>query len=109
MDALDPLHEGPIRLITNPELSPNNRDNPSMVAGLTFLGQFLDHDLTFEQSSRLGEPTPPESSSNSRSPAFDLDSVYGGGFTAIHSSTTGRQGQVQRGARGAVRGRAPRG
>jgi hypothetical protein len=73
MDAKDPLHEGPIRLITNPELSPNNRDNPSMTAGLTFLGQFLDHDLTFDTSSRLGEPTPPESSSNGRSPAFDLD------------------------------------
>ena len=37
MDAKDPLHEGPIRLITNPELSPNNRDNPSMTAGFTFL------------------------------------------------------------------------
>ena len=82
MDAKDPLHEGPIRLITNPELSPNNRDNPSMTAGLTFLGQFLDHDLTFDTSSRLGEPTPPQTSSNGRSPAFDLDSVYGGGFTA---------------------------
>ena len=49
MDAKDPLHEGPIRLITNPELSPNNRDNPSMTAGLTFLGQFLDHDMTFDR------------------------------------------------------------
>ena len=29
LDAQDPLHEGPIRLITNPELSPNNRDNPT--------------------------------------------------------------------------------
>ena len=29
MDAKDPLNEGPIRLITNPELSPNNRDNPT--------------------------------------------------------------------------------
>ena len=33
MDAKDPLHEGPIRLITNPELSPNNRDNPAATAG----------------------------------------------------------------------------
>ncbi len=80
MDAKDPLHEGPIRLITNPELSPNNRDNPSMTAGFTFLGQFLDHDLTFDAGSKLGEPTPPESSSNARTPALDLDSVYGGGF-----------------------------
>jgi hypothetical protein len=53
-----------------------------MTAGLTFLGQFLDHDLTFDTSSRLGESTPPESSSNGWSPAFDLDSVDGGGFAA---------------------------
>ncbi len=100
MDAKDPLHEGPIRLVTHPELSPNNRDNPSMTAGLTFLGQFLDHDLTFDTSSRLGEPTPPESSSNGRSPAFDLDSVYGGGFTAnpqLYDSTDRATFKVEHG------------
>lgn len=44
LDARDPLHEGPIRLITSPELSPNNRDNllTSMTAGTTFVGQFID-------------------------------------------------------------------
>ena len=80
MDAMDPLHEGPIRLITNPELSPHNRDNTAATAGLTFLGQFLDHDMTFDATSRLGEPTRPERAPNIRTPAFDLDSVYGGGF-----------------------------
>jgi heme peroxidase len=83
MDAGDPLHEGPIRLITNPELSPNNRDNPTTTAGITFLGQFLDHDMTFDTTSRLGVPARPERSANTRTPAFDLDSVYGsGGFAA---------------------------
>jgi Animal haem peroxidase len=80
MDAKDPLHEGPIRLITNPELSPLNHDNSAGTAGLTFLGQFLDHDMTFDAMSRLGEPTAPERAMNTRTPAFDLDSVYGGGF-----------------------------
>src|SRR5262245_63022008 len=46
LDARDPLSEGSIRLITNPELSPSNPDNPTHTAGTTFLGQFLDHDLT---------------------------------------------------------------
>ena len=46
LDANDPLDEGPVRLITNPELSPNNLDNPNHTAGTTFLGQFLDHDVT---------------------------------------------------------------
>ena len=59
MDAKDPLSEGPIRLITNPELSPNNRDSAAHTAGVTFLGQFLDHDMTFDATSRLGVPTLP--------------------------------------------------
>ena len=79
MDAKDPLQEGPIRLITNPELSPNNRDNAAHTAGVTFLGQFLDHDLTFDATSRLGVPTVPERSRNTRTARLDLDSVYGGG------------------------------
>jgi hypothetical protein len=79
MDAQDPLHEGPIRLITNTELSPNNRDNAAHTAGVTFFGQFLDHDMTFDAASPLGVPTRPERSPNSRTPKFDLDTVYGGG------------------------------
>jgi hypothetical protein len=84
MDARDPLGEGPVRLITNPELSPNNRDNPNpaMTAGVTFLGQFLDHDMTFDTASPLGTPVVPEQSANTRTPLLDLDSVYGGGPTA---------------------------
>ena len=81
LDARDPLNEGPVRLITNPELSPDNRDNPTMTAGVTFLGQFLDHDMTFDATSRLGVPTRPERSLNARTPNFDLDSVYGRGPT----------------------------
>jgi hypothetical protein len=82
IDARDPLGEGPIRLITNPELSPNNLDNATHTAGTTFLGQFLDHDMTFDETSPLGVVTAPETSPNSRTPALDLDSVYGRGPTA---------------------------
>jgi hypothetical protein len=79
LDAKDPLTEGPVRLITNPELSPNNRDNTTHTAGLTFFGQFLDHDMTFDTSSQLGVPTRPEGTANARTPALDLDAVYGRG------------------------------
>ena len=79
LDAKDPLEVGPIRLITEPNLSPNNIDNPAHTAGVTFLGQFLDHDMTFDTTSRLGVPTRPDRSPNSRTPALDLDSVYGRG------------------------------
>jgi len=79
MDANDPLEVGPIRLITEPELSPNNRDNPTHTAGVTFLGQFMDHDITRDAGSVLGQVTSVRRSTNLRSAQMDLDSVYGGG------------------------------
>ncbi|MFT7648656.1 MAG: hypothetical protein ACI8Y4_003408 [Candidatus Poriferisodalaceae bacterium] len=79
MDAADPLEVGPIRLITEPDLSPNNRDNPTHTAGATFVGQFLDHDITMDAGSTLGRPTSVARSTNLRTARFDLDSVYGGG------------------------------
>jgi hypothetical protein len=79
LDANDPLEVGPVRLITEPELSPANPDNPRHTAGTTFLGQFLDHDITRDGGSTLGRPTSLRRSVNLRSARFDLDSVYGGG------------------------------
>jgi hypothetical protein len=52
-----------------------------MTAGSTFVGQFTDHDITFDQTSRLGVPANPMASPNTRTPALDLDSVFGGGPT----------------------------
>ena len=78
MDAGDDLSD-PIALITDPALSVNNPDNPRLSAGMTFLGQFLDHDMTFDPTSSLSRTQDPESIGNFRIPALDLDSVYGGG------------------------------
>ena len=50
-----------------------------MTAGSTFVGQFTDHDITFDQTSQLGVPQNPLISPNTRTPALDLDSVFGGG------------------------------
>ena len=79
LDAKDELGAGAAQLILDPALSLNNPNNPTHTAGVTFFGQFIDHDLTFDLTSRLGRPTKPRTSPNSRSPAFDLDSVYGAG------------------------------
>jgi hypothetical protein len=79
MDAKDNLAAGPVKLITEDDLQLTNRNNPEHTAGTTFMGQFLDHDMTFDQTSRLGIPTNPTKSPNARIPLFDLDSVYGGG------------------------------
>ena len=79
MDANDDLAAGPIELITDLSLSENNPNNPSHGAGITFLGQFIDHDLTRDLNSPLGVPTDPADHQNGRRPAFDLDSVYSRG------------------------------
>src|SRR4029077_6507277 len=79
LDANDDLAAGPVALIVDPNLSLINRNNPTHTAGVTFFGQFLDHDMTFDLTSRLGFPTQPIRSPNARTPFFDLDSVYGGG------------------------------
>jgi hypothetical protein len=79
LDAKDQLSAGPVALITDPSLSANNPDNPTHTAGTHFMGQFMDHDITFDASSKLGVPTEPTTTTNFRSPSFDLDSVYGGG------------------------------
>ena len=76
MDVGDDLAAGPLGLILNPGA---NRDNPTHTAGMTFIGQFIDHDLTLDATSPLGGPTTPEATINRRTPAFDLDSVYGSG------------------------------
>jgi heme peroxidase len=78
MDAGDDLSD-PITLITDPAKSVHNPDNPAISAGFTFLGQFLDHDVTFDPTSSLARRQDPESIRNFRIPALDLDSVYGGG------------------------------
>lgn len=79
LDARDNLAAGPVALIAHPALSAGNPNNETHTAGTTFMGQFLDHDITFDLGSRLGVPVDPEDSLNTRSPSFDLDSVYGGG------------------------------
>jgi hypothetical protein len=51
-------------------------------AGFTYLGQFIDHDLTFDKTNvMLGERVSPPELLQARSPSLDLDSLYGAGPT----------------------------
>lgn len=79
MDANDNLAAGPVQLIVDETLQQRNRNNANHTAGTTFLGQFLDHDVTFDVVSALGVTTDPQRTRNARVPTLDLDSVYGGG------------------------------
>ncbi|SFN82870.1 Animal haem peroxidase [Geodermatophilus obscurus] len=84
MDALDPrvtvtnplaANDTETPHPTHPNRNPDN-PNPDMTVGFTFLGQFIDHDLTFDPMPiRCGRTASP----NLRSRFFDLDSVYGRG------------------------------
>lgn len=79
MDAGDDLAAGPILLITDPAKSQNNLNNPNQTAGMTFLGQFLDHDMTLDPTSSLERQVDPEMIANFRTPTLALDNIYGAG------------------------------
>ncbi len=48
-------------------------------AGYTYFGQFVDHDITLDVSSSLDVSTDATTINNMRTPALDLDNVYGRG------------------------------
>ncbi len=113
-DAADNLTD-PIQSILNPAVfSPHNPDNPNMTAGMTFLGQFLDHDITFDKKSILNANASPGQTVNFRTAAFDLDSVYGNGPAGspeLYDTSSGRiKFRLQRipGAEAVSRNGAPR-
>ena len=54
-------------------------DNPQVPAGFTYLGQFIDHDITLDVTPLDQQLADPLSIRNFRSPAVDLDSLYGQG------------------------------
>lgn len=60
--------------------APSREDLDSQIpAGYTYLGQFIDHDVTFDPVSSFQRQNDPDSLHNFRTPRFDLDSLYGAG------------------------------
>ena len=60
-------------------LLPSSADNLRIPAGYTYLGQFVDHDITFDPTSRLHHENDLRALVNFRTPRLDLDSLYGSG------------------------------
>ena len=82
-------------LITDPALNVDNPNNPALSAGMTFLGQFLDHDMTFDPTSSLERQADPEAIQNFRNPLLELDSMYGSGPGAsphLYDQSAGSEG-----------------
>ena len=65
--------------IAAPESEADSEENFSIPAGYTYLGQFIDHDITFDPSSSLQKQNDPEALTNFRTPRLDLDCLYGRG------------------------------
>jgi hypothetical protein len=54
-------------------------NNERLPAGFTYLGQFIDHDITLDLTSIGEKVRDPLAIANFRTPSLDLDSVYGRG------------------------------
>jgi Animal haem peroxidase len=63
------------------ETSPNDSslDNLNVPAGFTYLGQFVDHDITLDLSPLSAKVEDPTMLQNFRTPGLDLDCLYGAG------------------------------
>jgi len=57
----------------------DDQENPNLPAGFTYLGQFIDHDLTLDAMSELGQRSDPSAMTDSRTPRLDMDNLYGAG------------------------------
>jgi hypothetical protein len=57
-------------------------ENPNLASGYTYLGQFIDHDITYDPTSSLQRQNDPNGLFSYRTPRFDLDLLYGSGPVA---------------------------
>jgi Animal haem peroxidase len=65
--------------LDDPSDTPDDQENPFVPAAYTYLGQFIDHDLTFDTRSTL-KTIPADLSSfpnDERTPRLDMDCLYG--------------------------------
>jgi Animal haem peroxidase len=76
-----------IRQKASREMAAGGGGASQIPAGFTYLGQFIDHDLTFDKTTvMLGEHVSPAQLLQARSPSLDLDSLYGAGPTDPESA-----------------------
>lgn len=66
------------RAMKDPGADPSESGNNEKIpAGFTYLGQFVDHDITLDLTPINAKKIDPEALQNFRTPALDLDALYG--------------------------------
>jgi hypothetical protein len=78
----DDLLTGLARTMVEDQTRPDDEHlntSPRLFAGFTFIGQFIDHDITFDNTPLDQQLADPDALVNFRTPRYDLDSVYGRG------------------------------
>ncbi len=82
LDGFTPSDQSLTKLVqTQRDKGQTRLDNVGVPAGFTYLGQFIDHDLTRNLDPLPTAQLDPTTLKNYRTAAFDLDSVYGKGRT----------------------------
>jgi hypothetical protein len=95
----------------DPTICEQERDdeNPTIPAGYTYLGQFIDHDITFDPVSSLQAENDPDALEDFRTPRLDLDSLYGRGLVdQAYLYNQDKPGEFLLGADRRAAGSAPR-
>ena len=76
-----PVMQDAVQVVANKDhndaLSEN--PNPLLTSGFTFVGQFVDHDITFDTTTLDQQQSDPYATTNFRTPRYDLDAIYGRG------------------------------
>jgi hypothetical protein len=82
-DALtgQPVMKDGVQVIANKDHNDalGENPNPLLTSGFTFVGQFIDHDITFDTTPLDQQQSDPYATTNFRVPRYDLDSLYGRG------------------------------
>src|SRR5262245_13277602 len=90
-DAKTDVPANPVNVDRNGgELKIDDGDNQHMPSGFTYLGQFIDHDITLDLTSLGTRQEDPNATRNFRTPRLDLDSLYGlgpGGSPYLYERT----------------------
>jgi len=69
----------PVVVGNNEHDSYGENPKPRLTSGFTFVGQFVDHDITFDTTNLDQQQSDPYATTNFRTPRYDLDAIYGRG------------------------------